>query len=69
MDDLHSALAAERSRTFLDTARRDRLAALARCCTPSGLAAGAARVRSAGRSAVHWLRQGQLAGYPERCSC
>jgi hypothetical protein len=65
MNDLHSALANERSRTFLTQARTDGLVRLARCCTPHGFAAA---VRGAARTTLHWLRQGQLGGYPGACS-
>ncbi len=64
MNDMHSALAMERSRSFLAQARYDGLVRVARCCTPHGIAHA---VRSAGSSFLHWLRQGQLAGYPGGC--
>ena len=65
MNDLHSALATERTASFLTQARSDGLVRLARCCTPHGFTHA---VRTASRSALHWLRQGQLGGYPGVCS-
>ena len=67
MNDLHAALAAERSRTLLSEAQYERLTRLARTSSPSRLAAGAARFRAAREGLVHWLRAGQLAGYPSTC--
>jgi hypothetical protein len=69
MDDLHAALAAERSSTFLTQARYDGLVRVARCCTPRGIANGIARARDVGSRALHWLRAGQLAGYPGQACC
>ena len=65
MNDLHSALATERSHSFLTQAHTDGLVRLARCCTEN---AAAEALRTAWRSTLHWLRQGQLRGYPEVCS-
>lgn len=65
MNDLHSALATERSHSFLTQARTDGLVRIARCCTPHGVVAA---LRTLSRSTLHWLRQGQLGGYPGVCS-
>lgn len=67
MNDLHAALAVERSQMFLSQARNDRLARLGRCCS-SHAGQAIERVRAGGRDALHWLRKGQLAGYPSTCT-
>jgi hypothetical protein len=67
MNDIATAIATERAQTFLTQARTDGLARLARCCSPSGVVRGMQHVRSAGRATLHWLRAGQLAGYPATC--
>jgi hypothetical protein len=67
MNDLHSALAVERSQMFLTQARYDGLARLGRCCSRAARAIRVERLRAAGRNALHWLRAGQLAGYPSTC--
>jgi hypothetical protein len=66
MNDLHAALAAERSQMFLTQARYDGLARLGRC--GSRAEAVLERVRAMGRDTLHWLRNGQLAGYPSTCT-
>ena len=66
MNDLHSALAVERSQMFLTQARHDGLARLGRCCSKAGSAL--TRVRTMGHDTLHWLRNGQLAGYPSTCT-
>ena len=66
MNDLHSALAVERSQMFLNQARNDGLARLGRGSSQTGQAID--RVRALGRDALHWLRNGQLAGYPSTCT-
>ena len=63
MNDLQSALAAERTNSFLTQARNDRLARLARCCTRVG-ATAVERVHEAGTATLRWLRKGQLGGLP-----
>lgn len=69
MNDLHAALAAERTSTLLSQARYDGLVRVARCCTPTGIAIGVAHLRAAVRRTLHWLRAGQLAGYPGQACC
>ena len=69
MNDLHSALAVERTNTFLAQAGRERLVRLAACCTPGGVARGIAHVRAAGSATLRWLRKGQLGGMPQPCPC
>ena len=66
MNDLHSALAVERSQMFLTQARKDGLARLGRCGSQAGKAME--RIRAIGRDSLHWLRNGQLAGYPSTCT-
>jgi hypothetical protein len=66
MNDLHSALAVERSQMFLDQARTDGLARRGRGSSPA--ATVLERVRALGRDSLHWLRNGQLAGYPSTCA-
>ena len=66
MNDLHSALAVERSEMFLSQARTDGLARLGR--GSSSHAKVMERVRALGRDSLHWLRNGQLAGYPSTCT-
>ena len=69
MNDLNAALVHERTSSFLTQARYDGLVRIARCCTPTGIANGVAHVREAGRRTLHWLRAGQLAGYPGSACC
>ena len=66
MNDLHSALAVERSQMFLTQARNDGLARLGRCSSQAAMAVE--RIRALGRDTLHWLRNGQLAGYPSTCA-
>ena len=66
MNDLHSALAVERSQMFLTQARNDRLARLGRCGSQARKAMN--RIRVIGHDTLHWLRNGQLAGYPSTCT-
>jgi hypothetical protein len=68
MNDLHAALADERSQMFLTQARYDGLARLGRCCTNVARALPVERLRKAGHDLLHWLRAGQLGGYPSTCS-
>ena len=66
MNDLHAALAVERSQMFLTQARNDGLARLGRC--GSRVDPALERVRAVWRDSLHWLRNGQLAGYPSTCT-
>jgi predicted component of type VI protein secretion system len=63
MNDLQTALAAERTNGFLIQARSDGLARIARCCTRAG-ASVVERVQTAGAATLRWLRKGQLGGLP-----
>ena len=70
--DIYTALAAERTRTMLSEASYDGLAKQGRTARPSRLASGrthvAQSVRRASTASLHWLRKGQLAGYPDACT-
>ncbi|HVB27069.1 MAG TPA: hypothetical protein VNE21_04050 [Mycobacteriales bacterium] len=64
-----SAVADERARDLRRAATTDRLGALAGCCRPAAWRALLSGITASGRSALTWMRRGQLGPVDNYCGC